>query len=102
MENRHHSRKRKHTHEHKSRHGESGKHRKHGDHDSAHQRHARGRSTEISAAMRQPLAVRDQNELSGDKSYVRSWLAQTQNESIDEPLKQPSPKIGRVYSHVLC
>ncbi|KAF7853865.1 hypothetical protein EAF04_010532 [Stromatinia cepivora] len=99
METNHHSRKRKHAHEHKSRLGESGKHHKHSNHDSAHQRHPRDHSSGKSAEKRQPLAIRDQNELSGDKNYIRSWLAQTQNGDITESLeslKQPNPKIGHL------
>ncbi|CAD6445894.1 1c1bc657-780e-4206-8096-a53f0df5358b [Sclerotinia trifoliorum] len=100
MENNHHSRKRKHAHEHKSRLGESGKHHKHSNYDSAHRRHPRNHSSGRSAEKMQPLAIRDQNELSGDKDYIRSWLAQTQNEGITdwlEPLKQTSAKIDLGY-----
>lgn len=97
MDYNHHSRKRKHAHRHKSRFGGSAKLRKHNNHDSAHPRHPRDHSSERSAEKRQPLAFKDQDELSGNKDYIRSWLAQTQNEDITESLellKQTSPKIG--------
>ncbi|ESZ95841.1 hypothetical protein SBOR_3783 [Sclerotinia borealis F-4128] len=92
MENNHHSRKRKHTHEHKSRQGESGKHHKHVHHTTAHERHARGHFLERLEENRQPLAIRDTNELSGDANYVRSWLAKTQDEDAVEPPKQSNPR----------
>ncbi|KAI9642327.1 hypothetical protein NHQ30_009129 [Ciborinia camelliae] len=103
MENNHHSRKRKHTHEHKSRHGESGKHHKHSHHDTANQKHAQSHSHSLErlAERRQPLAIRDQNELSGDNNYVRNWLAQTQNGDIVESLRQPSPRTGKISHRML-
>ncbi|KAB8299082.1 hypothetical protein EYC80_001203 [Monilinia laxa] len=94
MEKNYDSRKRKHTHEHESRYGESGKHHKHNHHDIAHARHARDHSLERFVDKRQPLGIRDQNELSGDDNYVRNWLAQTQTEDAVGPFGQSSPRIG--------
>ncbi|QSZ29146.1 hypothetical protein DSL72_003657 [Monilinia vaccinii-corymbosi] len=91
MENKHHSRKRKLAHEHESRHGEPGRHGKHNHHDVAQENRAQGHSPRKVIERRQPRAMIDQNELSGDVNYVRTWLAQTQNEGAIEPSRQHSP-----------
>ncbi|TGO76040.1 hypothetical protein BELL_0178g00120 [Botrytis elliptica] len=93
MEGDHHSRKRRHAPEHGSGHVDSRKHHKHYDNHSASPRHDRIYSPKRSVEQRQPLAIRDQNELSADKDYVRNWLAQTQNEYIIEPPKQFNAEI---------
>ncbi|KAA8570296.1 hypothetical protein EYC84_002603 [Monilinia fructicola] len=96
MENNHDSRKRKHTHGYEGRYGGSGKYHKHNHHDIARERHARGHSLEKLVEKRQPLAIRDQNKLSGDNNYVLDWLAQTQNEDAVESIGQPSSRIGHL------
>ncbi|RAL66818.1 hypothetical protein DID88_007601 [Monilinia fructigena] len=45
---------------------------------------------------RQPLGIRDQNELPGDYNYVRNWLAQTQNEDVVDSFGQSRPRIGHL------
>ncbi|KAF7959558.1 hypothetical protein EAE96_001174 [Botrytis aclada] len=89
------SRKRRQAHEHGNGHAESGNHHRHSNHHNAGPRHDRVRSPKISVERRPPLAIRDQNELSADKDYVRNWLAQTQNEDIIEPPNQLDTDIGR-------
>ncbi|KAF5867991.1 uncharacterized protein Bfra_007187 [Botrytis fragariae] len=93
MEGDHHSRKRRHAHEHGSGHVDSRKHHKHYNNHSASPRNDRIHSPKGSVEQRPPLAIRDQNELSADKDYVRNWLAQTQNEDIIEPPKQLNTEI---------
>ncbi|TEY40393.1 hypothetical protein BOTCAL_0433g00030 [Botryotinia calthae] len=88
MKDNHQSRKRRHAHEHESEHLESRKHHKHHNHHSTSPRHDRIRSPRISVEKRPPLVIRDQNELSADRDYVRNWLAHTQNEDIIESPKQ--------------
>ncbi|TGO34824.1 hypothetical protein BHYA_0181g00160 [Botrytis hyacinthi] len=88
MEGNHHSRKRRHAHEHESGHVDSRKHHKHYNNHGASPRHDRVYSPKRPVEQRQPLAIRDQNELSADKDYVRNWLAQTQNEDIIESTKR--------------
>ncbi|TGO47443.1 hypothetical protein BCON_0277g00030 [Botryotinia convoluta] len=95
MEGDHHSRKRRYAHEHGSGPVDSRKHHKHYNNHSASPRHDRIHSPKRSVEQRPPLAIRDQNELSADKDYVRNWLAQTQNEDIIEPPKQFDTEIGR-------
>lgn len=101
MENNHDSRKRKHTHGYEGRYGGSGKYHKHNHHDIARERHARGHSLEKLVEKRQPLAIRDQNKLSGDNNYVLDWLAQTQNEDAVESIGQPSSRIGEILRRIL-
>ncbi|TGO21898.1 hypothetical protein BPAE_0194g00030 [Botrytis paeoniae] len=93
MEGDHHSRKRRHAYEHGSGNVDSRKHNKHYNNHSASPRHDRIYSSKRSVEQRQSLAIRDQNELSADKDYVRNWLAQTQNEDIIEPPKQFNTEI---------
>ncbi|TGO53581.1 hypothetical protein BOTNAR_0292g00170 [Botryotinia narcissicola] len=88
MEGDHHSRKRRHAHEHANGHVDSRKHHKYYNNRGTSPRHDRISSPKRPVEHRQPLAIRDQNELSADKDYVRNWLAQTQNEDIIESPKQ--------------
>ncbi|KAF7926718.1 uncharacterized protein EAE97_010227 [Botrytis byssoidea] len=88
MEGDHHSRKRRHAHEHANGHVDSRKHHKYYNNRGTSPRHDRISSPKRPVEHRQPLAIRDQNELSANKDYVRNWLAQTQNEDIIEPPKQ--------------
>lgn len=95
MEDDHRSRKRRHAHEHESAHVDSRKHHKHYNNHGASPRNDRTYFQERPVEQRQPLAIRDQNELSADNDYVRNWLAQTQNEDIIELPKEFNTQIGR-------
>ncbi|KAM0128781.1 hypothetical protein ACHAP3_008169 [Botrytis cinerea] len=88
MEDNHQSRKRRHAHGHESEHLEPRKHHKHHNHHSTSPRHDRILSPKTSVEKRPPLVIRDRNELSAGRDYVRNWLAHTQNEDIIEPPKQ--------------
>ena len=95
MEDNHQSRKRRHAHGHESEHLEPRKHHKHHNHHSTSPRHDRILSPKTSVEKRPPLVIRDRNELSAGRDYVRNWLAHTQNEDIIEPPKQFNAELGR-------